>query len=252
MARIRTIKPEFFTSSDIVSITPLARLFYISLWCESDREGRLDWKPKTFKLRYFPGDNCEIDDMAKELIAAGLIILYEVNGEQLAEIPTFKSHQVINNREAESQKPSRVNHASTTRESGDQAEGKEGREGKGRKEGENPPDGGCVLQSKPPVKPNCPHQEIINLYHTVLPSNPMIRDWTPARAELLRARWNEDSKRQNLEYWKSFFDYVAGSPFLTGKKTGKDGRAFAPGLDWLLKAENFAKVREGRYEDTAA
>lgn len=252
MARIRTIKPEFFTSSDIVSITPLARLFYISLWCESDREGRLDWKPKTFKLRYFPGDNCEIDDMAKELIAAGLIILYEVNGEQLAEIPTFKSHQVINNREAESQKPSRVHHATLTRESGDQAEGKEGREGKGRKEGENPPDGGCVLQSKPPVKPNCPHQEIINLYHKILPSNPMIRDWTPARAEMLRARWNEDGKRQNLEYWESFFAYVAKSPFLTGRKTGKDGRSFTPGLDWLVKAENFAKVREGRFEDQTA
>jgi hypothetical protein len=40
MARIRTIKPEFFTSEDIVSLTPLARLFYVSLWCEADREAR--------------------------------------------------------------------------------------------------------------------------------------------------------------------------------------------------------------------
>ena len=45
MSRIRSIKPEFFTSEDIVSMTPLARLFYVSLWCEADREGRLDWKP---------------------------------------------------------------------------------------------------------------------------------------------------------------------------------------------------------------
>lgn len=44
MARIRTIKPEFFTSEDIVSLSPLARLFYVSLWCEADREGRLDWR----------------------------------------------------------------------------------------------------------------------------------------------------------------------------------------------------------------
>ena len=55
MARIRTIKPEFFTSEDIVGMTPLARLFYVALWCESDREGRLEWKPNTFKLRYLPG-----------------------------------------------------------------------------------------------------------------------------------------------------------------------------------------------------
>ena len=41
MARIRTIKPDFFTSEDIVGLTPEARLLYIALWCEADREGRL-------------------------------------------------------------------------------------------------------------------------------------------------------------------------------------------------------------------
>ncbi len=252
MARIRTIKPEFFTSSDIVSLTPLSRLLYIALWCECDREGRLEWKPKTFKLRYFPGDDCNIEMLADELIQAGLVILYSDNGVALAEIPTFKNHQVINNRESESQLPPRVNHASITRESGVQAEGKEGREGKGRKEGDTPPSGGCVLEIKTPIKQTCPHQEIIGLYHSILPANPRIRDWTAARAEMLRARWNEDGDRQNLEYWKSLFEYIAKSPFLTGRKTGKDGRVFFAGLDWIVKAENFAKVREGRYEDTAA
>jgi len=129
MARIRTIKPEFFTSEDIVELTPLSRLFYVSLWCESDREGRLIWKPKTFKLRYFPGDNCDIESMGKELIEAGLIEIYEINGKQYAEIPSFKSHQVINNRESESILPEKYD-ASPTRESGVKAEGKEGRKGK--------------------------------------------------------------------------------------------------------------------------
>ena len=43
MARIRTIKPEFFTSDDICALSPLARLLYVGLWCEADREGRLVW-----------------------------------------------------------------------------------------------------------------------------------------------------------------------------------------------------------------
>ena len=60
MARIRTIKPEFFTSEDIVSLSPLARLLYVALWCEADKEGRLVWKPLTFKLRYLPADDCDI------------------------------------------------------------------------------------------------------------------------------------------------------------------------------------------------
>lgn len=136
MARIRTIKPEFFTSEDIVSLTPLARVFYIALWCEADREGRLDWKPGTLKMRYLPGDNCDFQALANELISAGLVVLYEVDGKTYAEIPTFKTHQVINNRETESTRPARVSHASARVK----AEGKEGREGKGkeeeRKEGE--------------------------------------------------------------------------------------------------------------------
>ena len=133
MARIRTIKPEFFTSEDIVSMTPLARLFYVSLWCESDRMGRLEWKPGTFKMRYLPGDNCDVAELAKELISKGLIVLYEVNGKTYAEIPTFTEHQVINNRESDSTIPQRVYHASSTRAQRVKAEGK-GKEGKERKE----------------------------------------------------------------------------------------------------------------------
>lgn len=127
MARIRTIKPEFFTSADIVCMTPLSRLFYASLWCEADREGRLKWDTRTLKLRYFPADNCDIDAMAQELIDNSMIVIYEVDGKQYAEIPSFKTHQVINNRESESCLPSRVKDASPRV----QGEGK-GKEGKGK------------------------------------------------------------------------------------------------------------------------
>ncbi len=137
MSRIRTIKPEFFSSEDIASMSPLARLFYVSMWCESDREGRFEWKLGTFKLRYFAADIVDLFELSKELIDRGLIVLYEVGGKKFAEIPTFKEHQVINNREGDSKIPARVEHPSVTRESGVKAEGKEGREGKGkeRKEG---------------------------------------------------------------------------------------------------------------------
>lgn len=139
MARIRTIKPEFFSSEDITSISPLSRLFYVSLWCESDREGRLEWKPGTFKLRYFPADNCDISAMTSELVNRGLIVLYTIDDRTFAEIPTFKEHQVINNRESESTILPRVKVASQRVK----AEGrKEGREGKERKdEIQNRPNG---------------------------------------------------------------------------------------------------------------
>lgn len=133
MARIRTIKPEFFTSEDIVSLSPLARLLYIALWCESDKEGRMVWKPRTFKMRYLPADGCQIEALCQELIGSGLVILY---GNGYAYIPSFKSHQHINPRESASQLPepdaktTRAPRVGTRQARDLDAQG--GREGKGR------------------------------------------------------------------------------------------------------------------------
>lgn len=138
MARIRTIKPEFFTSESVLSVSPLARLFFIGLWCEADREGRIKWKPKTLKFRYLPADNADINKIAQELIDEGMIVVYQIDNIDYCEIPAFTSHQVINNRERESEIPPRDNDASVTRELRVKAEGKEGKEGRERK-GFTPP-----------------------------------------------------------------------------------------------------------------
>lgn len=129
MARIRTIKPEFFTSEDIVDLSPLARLLYIATWCEADREGRLVWKPRTMKLRYFPADDCDIDALARELVASGLVVPY---GDGLAFIPSFSRHQHVNPRESQSSLP--IPDASLTRDDASLpvSDAQVGREGKGK------------------------------------------------------------------------------------------------------------------------
>lgn len=105
MARIRTIKPEFFTSEDICSMSPLARLFYQACWCEADRDGRLEWRPTTMRIRYFPTDECDINAIAAEVLSRELVQVYEVEGRKYALIPTFSRHQHINPREAVSKIP---------------------------------------------------------------------------------------------------------------------------------------------------
>ena len=102
MARIRTIKPDFFTSEDICALSPLARLLYIGTWLEADREGRLAWKPTTLKMRYLPSDQCDVLGVASELLTRGLVVLY---GNGCAYIPKFSEHQVINPRESKSKIP---------------------------------------------------------------------------------------------------------------------------------------------------
>ena len=129
--RIRTIKPEFFTSEDIVELPPLSRLLYVALWCEADKEGRLVWKPKTFKLRYFPADACEIEALAASLVGAGLVKLY---GDGLAYIPGFAKHQHINPRESASTLPDPDASPTRADASPRASDAQGGREGKGRRD----------------------------------------------------------------------------------------------------------------------
>lgn len=107
-------------------------------------------------------------------------------------------------------------------------------------------------ESKPKAiavsKPDCPHADIILAYHEILPSCPSVRDWTTARRSALKARWDEDVERQNLDYWKNLFKYIAGIPFLVGQSSSAGRRPFFATLPWIVKAENFAKIREGNYE----
>lgn len=91
---------------------------------------------------------------------------------------------------------------------------------------------------------NCPHKEIINLYHSMLPTLPRVRDWTEHRQKLLRTRWREKPERQTLTWWEEFFKAVSRSKFLLGS-TGK----FQADLEWLLHPEKFLRVLEGRYAD---
>jgi hypothetical protein len=140
VARIRTVKPDFFTSEDIVALTPMARLLYIASWCEADRDGRMVWRPRTMKMRYFPADDCDIDALARELHASRLVVPY---GDGLAYIPSFARHQHVNPREAQSVLPApetaRVDDASAR--VSDAQGGRKGKEGKERNgDGADAPD----------------------------------------------------------------------------------------------------------------
>ncbi len=98
MARIRTIKPEFWTSEQIVECSPNARLMFIGLMNFADDNGVHPAKPMRIKMQVFPGDAfgaTEIDGFLCELEDAGLIQRYEANEEQFLIITGFTKHQKI-------------------------------------------------------------------------------------------------------------------------------------------------------------
>lgn len=108
--------------------------------------------------------------------------------------------------------------------------------------------------------PDCPVEKLIEIYHEQVPMGTKLEKRTPARVTVMRARWREESKpnrdkhkgystaEDGLAYWRRFFAYVAESKFLTGQVEGRDGKPpFVASMPWLLKAENFANVIEGKY-----
>ena len=107
----------------------------------------------------------------------------------------------------------------------------------------------------PSSRIDCPHQEIIALYHEVLPECAEVQVWNESRSRMMRARWNEQlkakryaTKEEGLNFWKRYFGYVAKSAYLTGKVNGTNGRPpFIADLEWIIRPNNFAKIVEGKY-----
>lgn len=99
----------------------------------------------------------------------------------------------------------------------------------------------------------CPHQQIIDAYHALLPTCTPVKVWNEQRRKLLRQRWRESTTRQHVEWWQKFFGYVAKSEFLTGRSPAAAGRdPFLADLEWLVRPQNFAKVIEGKFHRDAA
>lgn len=109
MARIRTVKPEFFKHEELFEAEletglPL-RLAFIGLWTICDREGRFKWRPRQIKTDVLPYDDCDFSRVLDALLTRGFIWKYEWERVEYGFVPSFTTHQVINNREIASSLP---------------------------------------------------------------------------------------------------------------------------------------------------
>lgn|GEM_PF-2272199 len=96
MARIRSIKPDFWTDDTLTECSLSARLLFIGTWNFADDYGNLDRSAKQIKARVFPVDNIDCEPLIQELLAHELLIEYSVNDRKYLHIPGFTKHQLIN------------------------------------------------------------------------------------------------------------------------------------------------------------
>lgn len=75
MARIRNLKPEFWTDGNIVQLSFAARLFYQGTWnfALCDR-GHLPDDPMELKLRILPADDVDPGALVEELVKFGRLV----------------------------------------------------------------------------------------------------------------------------------------------------------------------------------
>lgn len=99
MARIRTIKPEFFTSLTIADLNLAQRLTFIGLWTHADDKGRCRYDPRLIKAAVWPLDDRTADEIADDVRAltdASLIVHYEADGKAYIAVTNWDEHQRIN------------------------------------------------------------------------------------------------------------------------------------------------------------
>lgn len=278
MSRIRSIHPGFFTDEDLVSVSMAARLLFLGLGVEADDKGTFEWKPITIKMRIFPGDNVEIIPLLEELVSADRVIQYESGGRKYGAIRNFARFQrpkkpndvhpitelarsyvglgseINDNEGASSSEPAahqggvvpnqfptggelaeneRLPFPQKSEKSPQMEDGgwrmEEGKEGS--------PDGDCPSGDEPALRP----EHVVDEWNKLAVNlgKPRVRDLTPERRSLLKARIAQYS----LEDFLAVFGKIDGSPFLRGDKDW-GGCTF----DWVFKKANFQKILEGNYD----
>lgn len=105
MARIRTIKPEFFRHEGLQDLqaehTAIpVMLVFAALWGHCDKNGTFEWRPRQLKLDILPFLPFSMEQALALLADAGFVDYFEADGKPYGNIPTFQVHQRVGGKEA--------------------------------------------------------------------------------------------------------------------------------------------------------
>jgi hypothetical protein len=97
VARIRTIKPDFWQHEELAALPALTRLLAIGLLNYADDEGYFRATPALIRAAIFPfEDSLNVHGMLMELSSTGYLELFETSeGKQFGRITKFTTHQKV-------------------------------------------------------------------------------------------------------------------------------------------------------------
>jgi len=222
--RIRTIKPEFFNHEAIYDLEESCklpvRLAFVGLWCAADKEGRFKWEPRRLGVQILPYDKVDFSRVLDALATRGFVVRYASDTGEFGYIPSFARHQVINNRERESELPNPCDckefNACPTREPRDDHASKEEGKGKERK--------GSIMSARA--------DELVEILWPMFPAKSRIRSSKDKLSEAIRKikiTCDNETIVRRLSKWALTDDWC------------KDGGQFAPGAHLWFK--------DGKYKE---
>ena len=245
MARIRTIKPDFWRDEMLSKVSPEACLLAIGLLNHCDDEGYFNANPKLVEADVFPLRDLSIPTttLLQELSGIGYINLFDgEDGKVYGHVTNFEKHQVINKKTSSKIKhlcklPHDYGSVQVELLSGMEEERK-GKEIEVSKD----------TRQRQALTPSAPIQEIVDLYNEKLPMLPRVTVVNDSRKRAISARWREVvttdklDREKGLEFFNWYFDMIGQSKFLTGK--AKNWKA---DIDFLFNPSKFPRIIEGVY-----
>jgi hypothetical protein len=99
VARIRTIKPEFWTDEVLVQLPFEARLLFIGLWNFADDHGAIEESAERIQLQVFPGDGAvNVGELLDLLVACSLLERLQADdGRRVIQVRNWSKHQKVDN-----------------------------------------------------------------------------------------------------------------------------------------------------------
>lgn len=109
MARMRSLKPEFWHDQEITRLPRDVRLMYMAMWNLADEHSRLQGDPRFIKGQAFPYDDDltapMIQAMVDALVSAGRVERYTVRGAVYLLLPKLAKHQRLDTDKVPSRHP---------------------------------------------------------------------------------------------------------------------------------------------------
>lgn len=252
MARIRSIKIEFFRDEDLAVFSHAHRLLFEGLWLLADRAGRLEDRPVRIHADLFPfqsDKDLNVDAMLTDLADGEkpFIQRYVVQGRRYISIINFLKHQRPHHTEAQSglPGPERDDHLNPPEPHGETPElhsnrGDNGEDPAGKGSGSGSGSGSGNGEEKRSRLTATP-QLLADAWNEGTTA-PIAR--CQALSQARRRKALSRLRDASIDEWRVVIARINASPFCRGE----NDRGWVASFDWLLQPDVRLKVLEGKYD----